>query len=194
MKNLLAVAAVASIFACSVANAARLSYEPAPTSPNGVYSIYLAGEDTVFNGVGLSVKPDGGASFQNPTSGNVAGAPRPAGFEGSYRNRLLDADVSEIPESKQWTLLGVVNSAAEIAFSGGPLGQTINTSGEPGGKLFLANIWLPAGATATATLQLVNGVDTVFTQTLPIPIPEPATFGLGSFALLGLAALRRRVA
>lgn len=189
MKNLLALAALASAFACSVANAAILSVEPTGPAANGIYSVYIDGQSTTFNGLGLSVKPDGGAAFLNVSSGNVAGAPRPAGDAFTYRNRLLDADASEVPETKGWTLLGVVNTAQEIAFSGGPLGQTITT----GGKLFLANVMLPAGATAKADLQLVNGVDTVFTQQLDIGVvPEPMSMGLAGMALAAVAAFRRR--
>lgn len=195
MKNLLALAAVASVLACSAASAATLVVTPDGVSPNNVYTIYLEGQGTTFNGAGLSVKPDGSALFENVTTGNLAGAPRPAGDPFTYRNRLLDADGEEFPDSKGWTLLGVVNSTSEVAFSGGPLGELIDTTSEPGGRLFLANIMLTAGTTATASLQLVNGVDTVHTQSITFGIiPEPTTIGLASVALLGLAALRRRSA
>jgi hypothetical protein len=187
----LVVAAVA--LTSSEANAALLTVEPAGVSPNGVYVLYLAGESTVFNGVGLSVKPDGDALFLNTAAGNVLGVPRPPGHSSTYRNRFLDADPSEVPESKGWALLGVVTTAQEVAFSGGPLGQMIDTSGESGGKLWLANLMLPPGATATATLQLVNGVDTVQTQTLQFPIPEPGGLAITSLGVLAVLARRRKV-
>jgi hypothetical protein len=191
-RSVLAIVACAS--ACSTANAALLTVEPAGVSPNGVYTLYLAGESTVFNGVGLSVKPDGGATFLNVAAG-IGTAPRPPGDPFTYRNRLLDADLLDFPDSKEWTLLGVVTTTSELAFSGGPLGSTINTSGEPGGRLFLANLMLPPGATATATLQLVNGVDTVHTQTLQFPIPEPniAGIAMAGFGAFALCSRRRRV-
>jgi hypothetical protein len=195
MKNLLALATVASALACSAANAARVVVDP-PVSPTGVYSIYLHGETTTFNGVGLSVKPDNAAMpFLDVNSGNLPGGagPRPAGDSFSYRNRNLDADPSEFPDSLEWTLLGVLNTAQEIAFSGGPLGSTIDTSTMPGGRLFLANVKLSPGATATWNVQLVNGVETVYQEDGPIPVPEPAAIGMASLALLGLA-FRRRLA
>jgi hypothetical protein len=185
------LALVAWTFACSATNAARLIVEPAAVSPNGVYVLYLHGESTVFNALGLSVKPDNGAGFLDVNSGNIVTRPRSPGDSFTYRNRWLDADPSEYPESRQWTLLGVLNTQNEQAFAGGPLGRLIDTSSEPGGKLFLANLKLLPGATATATLQLVNGVDTVHTQTLQFPIPEPGGLAITAFASLVAATTRR---
>jgi hypothetical protein len=187
MKALMSLAAVAVALTSATASAARLTVEPAGVSPNGVYALFVVGESTVFNGLGVSVKPDGDATFWDVISGGPIGPPRPPGQSFTYRNRALDADPEDYPESRQWTLLGVVNTQHEQAFSGGPLGRTIDTSGEPGGKLFLINVELPPGATAMATLQLVNGVDTVHTQTLQFPIPEP-----GSLAITGLGVLTAR--
>jgi hypothetical protein len=191
MKTLMSLVVAAVALTSSEANAALLTVEPAGVSFNGVYTLYLAGESTVFNGVGLSVKPDGGAMFLNATSAPFLGIPRPPGDPFTYRNRALDADPVDFPASKGWTLLGVVSTSHEQAFSGGPLGQTIDTSGDPGGKLFLANLMLPPGATATATLQLVNGVDTVHTQTLQFPIPEPPGLGMVSLGTIALSVRRR---
>jgi hypothetical protein len=184
MKPLTSLVVAAYALACSAANAALLTIEPAGVSPNGVYALFVAGESTVFNALGLSVKPDGDAMFLNVHSASLWAYPRPPGQSFTYRNRFLDADLFEVPESKEWVLLGVVNTMQEIAFNGGPLGQTIDTSGEPDGKLFLANLMLPSGASATATLQLVNGVDTVHSQTLQFPIPEPAGVAMLSLGTL----------
>jgi hypothetical protein len=194
MKNFLVLAALASAFVCSAANAARLVVEPLLPAANGVYSLYLDGEATTFNGVSLSVKPDGGALFQNLTSGIVGGNARGPGDAFSYRNRLIDADPLDFPESKEWTLLGVVTTTSEIAFNGGPLGENIDTSTETNNRLFLANIMLPQGATATANLTLVEGTTTVHQESVAIPIPEPATLALAGLGMVGLVAVSRRKA
>lgn len=186
MKRLMSLVVAACALACTLAHGALLTVEPAGVSPNDVYTLYLAGESTVFNGVGLSVKPDNGVWFLNVNSATVWTYPSPPGRTSTYRNRFLDSDPFDVPESKGWTLLGVVNTAAEVAFSGGPLGQTIETSGDPDGKLWLANLMLPPGATATATLQLVNGIDTVYTQTLQFPIPEPVGVSQAAFGAFAL--------
>jgi hypothetical protein len=200
MKHITAFAAAAIAFACSASKAALLTVEP-PFSANGVYSFYLHGESTTFNGVAFSVKPHcPELPFQNVTSGFVVGLPRPAGQNFTYRNRLLDTptDDPEIPGGKGWTLLGVVNTPQEIAFSGGPLGQTISTAGEPGGKLFLANFKLPLGGGLVAELQLVNGADTVHAQTFMIPltphecVPEPAALALAIMSALSVKFACRR--
>jgi hypothetical protein len=186
------MAAAACALSGTFANAARLVYEPL-SSPTGVYSFYLYGEATTFNAAAFSVKPAGGAQFQNLNSGLVAGAPRPPGQSFTYRNRMLDVDPGDFPESKAWTLLGVVNTTSEIAFSGGPLGSTINTSFEPDGRLFLANIKLPPGVDAEWSIQLVNGGDTVYQMTSCLGLcPEPASSAIAGLGALAFVFARRR--
>lgn len=192
MKSIFALVALVCAFTVSAANAANMSFT---TNANGTVSLYLAGEATAFNGISFSAKPDGAAQFQTINTGLAAGVPRPAGALFTYRNRALDFDPAD-PDNpgigKGWTILSPVNTASEISFSGGPLGSSISTAGEPDGKLFLANFNLTPGTTGTALLTLVNGVDTVFTQTLNFPVPEPATFALAGMAVVGLIAARRR--
>lgn len=189
MKTLTSLSAVAVAFTSSTASAARLTVETEGASPYLVYALFVAGESTVFNGLGVSVTPDGDAIFQQVTVGTPRIRPPLDPF--TYRNRLLDADPSEFPDSKGWTLLGVQNISSHMAFSGGPLGRTIDTGGEPDGKLFLVNVVLLPGVTATATLQLVNGIDTVFTQTLRFPIPEPGAGSLLATLAVALSFRRR---
>jgi len=188
MKYVLGLAAVVCALAASTMSAAQLSVTP---YPNNVDAIFIDGESTVFNALGFSATPIDGAMFLNINSGGLS-FPQPPGNPFTYRNRLLDVDPIDFPESKGWTLLGVINTHLQQAFVGGPLGQTIDTSTEPNGDLFLANLMLPANATATVQVTLVNGIDTVFEQSIIVGVPEPATLALAAIAALGLAAVRRR--
>jgi hypothetical protein len=191
MKFIAAMAAAACTLVGTIANAARFEVEPLSGSPTGVYSFYLRGESTTFDGVYFSSKPLHGAQFLNVNSGIVGGMPRLPGDSFTYRNRLLDADVSDHPDSKEWTLLVHANTASEIAFSGGPLGRAIDTNNEPDGRLFLANVKLSIGALATATLHLVHGGSTVFSARIPEPIPEPASLALAAASLLTLISIQQ---
>src|SRR5688500_13452814 len=106
MKHCLSLAALGCALSTSVANAATLSVTQYPQT---VYAIFIDGESTVFNALGFSAKPNGGATFRNVTSATVWTYPRPPGFPFTYRNRFLSEDPIEVPESKNWTLLGINN-------------------------------------------------------------------------------------
>lgn len=90
--------------------------------------------------------------FGNLNSGSVAGIARPPGAPFTYRNRLLNADPLDQPETLGWTLLDVVIQPTKISFIGGPLGQRITTADQPNGRLFLANLHFVIPEPATAAL------------------------------------------
>ncbi|WP_428308387.1 PEP-CTERM sorting domain-containing protein [Lacipirellula sp.] len=156
----------------------------------------------------LSLKATGNA-FTRVNSGLGAGVPRPAGQAFTYRNRALELDPfdADFPGlGKGWTILGPVINTTEVSFGGGPLGKKITTAGEPRGELFLANLYfaqLNDVSGFNATLTLVNGGNTVLTESLVVPlgglpplpeVPEPSSAALLFTAGLAAIATRRRLA
>lgn len=145
--------------------------------------------------------------FQNINSGLNSGVPWPAGELFTYRNRLLDIDKYDLPNSppgKGWVVLHST-SASEIYLGGGLSNGIIDTSGEVGGKLFLTNIHRSAGATFDIEVQLLSSSGTtISTQhhnfldlaewTYPelSELPEPGSHLLMLAGVIGLAAMRRR--
>lgn len=134
---------------------------------------------TTFNG-----------SFININSGQVGGIPRPPGEPSTYRNRVLDAD--PLDGGLGWSVVGQVINANGMAWAGGPLGHTIDTSGQPNGGLFLANVQfgVPARtASVSGRVQLISAGDIV--AEIPF-VPEPAAGVLGLFAALAVRGVRSR--
>ncbi len=104
--------------------------------------------------------------------GNVPGDPN------TFRSPDLDAD--PFAGGKGWSILGAVATADQLAFSGGPLGKTIDTSTQPGGKLFLANVNLPSppggGSGFQAVVTLIgNGVEMARPMFITVG-PDPGAF------------------
>ncbi|HMO85038.1 MAG TPA: hypothetical protein PKC18_08990 [Lacipirellulaceae bacterium] len=193
MKALLSLAVALTLMACSTAQAARI----AVTTNGNVASVFLKGDDLngVVNALGFRFEATAPAVFVNPVNGLLAGEPRPAGQQFTHRNRALDLATDE--GGLGWTLLNTTpaTSATLMTFEGGPLGGTIDTGPADGPGLFLANFFFngPAVKTVgTGQVWLLNAAgDELFRGN--ITIPEPAALGLGSFALIGIAGLRRRL-
>jgi hypothetical protein len=190
MKKILVVLAMMSAFACTAANAATLRMIDADfMSP---YALYLNGEVDVFDTVELTVTPKPGATFTNPTSGLVAGVPRPAGDAFTYLNRKLNGDPLDDPSFLGWSILGLTNTPTQFSFTGGPLGGLIQTNGD----LFLANLNMnsPFGG-FTANVKTYRLGELVADGTVMWPPPsEPAALSMASVSLLGMVAVGRRKA
>ena len=190
MKSML-LAALLVALPGSVASAASLSVDQV----GNVFSLYLNGQgfNGQFNVVATEIIPAAPAAFANIDSG-LNGTPRSAGEPFTFRSRWLDAPV--LDGGQGWSILGITVAPNLVKFDGSPLGLQIDTSTQPGGRLFLANVVLPYGATATANVDLVgNGqylahLSTTFATGI---VPEPATLTLlVAMSATGLLVARRR--
>lgn len=189
--RLMLLAALLISLSGSIASAASLSVDQV----GNVFSLYLNGFG--FNGqfdvVGAEVIPAAPALFASIDSGLNGLAPRSAGEPFTFRSRWLDAPV--VDGGQGWSVLGITTSPTLVTFAGSPLGQKIDTSTQPGGRLFLANVVLPIGATATANVELVgNGLTLANLSTTFATgnVPEPATLTLAGLSMGTVFFLRRR--
>jgi hypothetical protein len=189
MKSILSLAAVLSVLVGSLANAASVSVRQTPGTD--AFAISLTGSES-FDTIYFQALPNAGLQFTNMSNGNVSGAPRPAGDPFTYPNRLLTADPGDFEGGLALNQFGLVNGPTELSFTVAKLGGTIDTSN----GLFLGNVNVPGPTPArgTARVQILAAGTTLQEIIAPIGIPEPATAGLGAMALLGLAAIRRRIA
>ena len=197
-------ALLATVLCDSPARAARLGFAWVGES----WAMFLNGEQLngQFNAVGVDLRPANPHTFTNIDSGQVAGSPRPPGDPFTYYNRRLNQDAED--GGLGWNILGLTLTSTQVAFLGGPLGQMIDTSSEPFGWLFLANLHgLPPATTSVPfplswpQVRLVNlngqtvwessGFGSVVILGYPI-VPEPAAGMLAGLGLMSLAALRRR--
>jgi hypothetical protein len=189
--RLMLLAALLVSLSSSAVSAASLSVDQV----GNVFSLYLNGQgfNGQFNVVEAEIIPAAPALFANIDSGLNGLTPRSAGEPFTFRSRWLDAPV--VDGGQGWSVLGITVSPTVVEFAGSPLGLQIDTSTQPGGRLFLANVVLPYGATATANVELVgNGLtlanlSTTFATGI---VPEPATVMLASLSAVGLFAVRRR--
>jgi hypothetical protein len=195
MKKILVLVAAICVMGAASAKAALLNQVQNGTT----ISVYLdasavAGANGQFDTVIYDSAPDVGSTFAAPGSGLASGAPRPAGQASTYRNRVLDLDPTDVdnPGGLGWSIVGASTVASALNFTGGPLGLKITTppSTPQAPGLFLANYSLTG--VGSAHVQIVSAGTILGEQTITLGIPEPATVGLASMALLGLVGLRRR--
>ncbi len=190
MKSTLLATLLVALLGSAV-SAASLSVDQV----GNVFSLYLHGQgfNGQFNVVATEIIPTAPAAFTNIDTGLNGMIPRSAGEPFTFRNRWLDAPL--VHGGQGWTTLGITVAPNLVKFDGGPLGQQIDTSAQPGGRLFLANVVLPYGSTATANVQLYgNGLNLTQLSTTFASgnVPEPATVTLAGLSLAGLIAVRRR--
>jgi hypothetical protein len=173
------------------ASAASLSVDQV----GNVFSLYLngLGFNGQFNAVSAEIIPAAPAAFGSINMGLNGIIPRSAGEPLTFRSRWLDAPV--VDGGQGWSILGITVAPNLVKFDGGPLGQVIDTSAQPGGRLFLANVVLPYGSTATANVLLAgNGLTLAQLSTTFATgnVPEPATLMLAGLSMGGLFILRRQ--
>ncbi len=181
--------------AASTVRAASLDFT-SPTPEN--VAVYVKSDGTLFDFFRLTLTPGAGVTFARLRSGYASGGvPLGPNEKGTYRNRVLDADPSDIDGGKGWAYSPIQSGSNGIDFFMGPNPAIpIDTSGEPGGRLFLANAWLaiPPATRPFAfqvTLELVNNGVTV--QTLSAALaPEPSGGCLAPIALAALTKVARR--
>jgi opacity protein-like surface antigen len=193
MKKFFAVIAILAA-STSLAQAATITVEKTPHATGDAYALFIMGAEPNIAALGFSAKPNSPSTFLNLNGGLAAGQPRPAGQAFTYLNRYLNTPVDDldIPGGKGWTLLDSATTAAELRFEGGPLGVNIDASQ----KLFLGNVFLPTNGQGTYSVVIkdATGANIGNILTGPIGIPEPATLALAGMGLIGLTAIRRRIA
>jgi hypothetical protein len=189
----LAVLAASSAFGTTVSPPAMLHIVRSAAFPS-VHSVYLDGG--VYNGafdvVTFQARAESPSSLRNLNSGFVAGVPRPAGAPFTYFNRLLDADPAEFSHGLGWTLIGITRNALELSYTAGSLFEPIDTASQPDNRVFLANLDVTPGGTASVRVQLIDGrsgVGVMRTElTAVVPIPEPSAVGLMGMGVALVAA------
>jgi hypothetical protein len=187
---------------CCAANAATLSFRKS----GDAYVVFLDGGSTEFDTIEVSIPSRSPQVFTNITSGQVAGVPRPPGQQFTYYNRMLNADPLDIPGALGWTFLETTVTPTEVLFVGGPVGpgQRIDTSAQPGGRLFLANL-MPGAAMARAEVLLYSNRSQMIVERLnafmsldSIPpdlepfVPEPLSGTMAGIGLVVVVAAARR--
>jgi hypothetical protein len=182
-----------AVLATAPADAAELYFKR--TGNIATYYMDLA-EPTALNSANLNGQIDTISFVFTPAPGVELGSVigvsnKPAGEALTYRNSALSDD--PLDGGLGWSILGQMVAADTFKFDGSPLGQTIDTSGQPDGRLFLANmLFFPANAASpgTATLQLLRAGNIVANL---VPTPEPAAGVLSLFAAMFIRTMRGRV-
>jgi hypothetical protein len=194
MKALFSLAVAVCVLAASTAQAARI----AVTTNGNIASVYLKAGLGAENGGDLNGDFDTVDFLFNTNAGvshtNISsGVGRSAGDAFTFRSRQLDGD--PLDGGLGWNVLAPTPAitATTVQWAGGPLGGTVDTGAAAGPGLFLTNFNFSGPAnkdSGAGRVQLISAGNVI--ATIPIIIPEPASFGLIGMSLVGLAGLRRR--
>lgn len=142
---------------------------------NSTYGVYLNGEELngLFDTVIVDIRPDSGFAFANP-EGRNGSSTDPTGTSKTFINAFL----SPCPcfGGGNFSILGPMVSETQVAFTAGPLGETIDTVNGPNvgdSGLYLVHVWLPRG-TASANVKMVSAGTIVADLTTSFGVPEPS--------------------
>jgi len=165
-----------------------LTVDPAGTSPDNTYAIFLdlGDQNGQFNTFRVSIDPGTGRfEGHNPTGAEGTTALMP-GDDASFTNALIPAP--PLFGGLGLTVVGdSEGSDAGFAYSVTLPGAFFDIS-EP---IFLNNVVL--SGQGQATVELFNGNGEIFsTLSAPIGIPEPTSFALAGLSLVSVLAVRRQ--
>lgn len=167
---------------------------------NDTYAVFLHGEELnmMFDTIIVDITPHVGSTFVRlspPFQLNRDATS--AGDEYTFLNPFLGAPSFCFCTGHGFSLLGVIVSETNIEFTGGPLGNTIDTNFLSNAGLFMTNLVLPNGR-ATANVQLVRAGTIVADLTETFGVPEPTSLTLFGYSVIGYMCsrgfeIRRRI-
>ena len=170
-KSIIVVFSVLVGVAAASSDAASLSLTKSPA--NGSYQIYLNGESTMFDTFSFRMNATSGG-FTNLDIGFNGFVPRGLGEPFTYINRYLAAH--PVQGGMGLTLVGEQSTTTALAFDALKWGGKVDTSGQPGGRLFLANVMLSPTANIPLVVQLIAGGPIVQTLTYVRPLDEQVPY------------------
>lgn len=184
------VCALAALLASTPAVAAAASWSF--TLQDDAWAIYLNGDEHngQFDTIEVYFEPYPGRQYLNIDDDGLDGTRLLQPAEPyTFVNAALDHP--PIFGGQGWAVLGKSVTPTHLAYTAGPLGSVIDTSSQPGGRVFLANFYEYFGEgwiTLYGAGQVVDRVHVFI-------FPEPATLvlaGGGAVALLAARHGRRR--
>ena len=166
-------------------DAASLSLTKSCT--NGSYQIYLNGESTMFDSFSFRLNATSG-DFTSLDAGFNGFFPRGLGEPFTYINRYLASH--PVQGGMGLTIVGEQSTAKTLAFDATRIGGKIDTSGQAGGRLFLANVMLSEPGAWSGEVRLLAGGQIIQTLSPVIPLtgvpclPEPTSAYLAAAGLV----------